>query len=128
MLVGVIQWLCRTRARSQRQTLDANIVNAPRRVPHFPIMSKRCLINIDLQKDFISGSLALKNAPAGHDAEDVIPLINKLSLNSFFDVVVYSLDYHPPNHISFVDNVSLYTTVPKAYQTWAPKESLWSLP
>ena len=75
-------------------------------------MTKRCLINVDLQQDFISGSLALKHAPAGHDAEALIPLINKLCQNPFFDLVVYSLDYHPPNHMSFVDNYSLYTSIP----------------
>ena len=76
-------------------------------------MSKRCLINVDLQHDFITGSLALKNAPAGHDAEALIPCINILSQCADFDLVVYSLDYHPPNHISFVDNYSLYTSIPE---------------
>lgn len=78
-------------------------------------MSKRCLINVDLQHDFIAGSLALKNAPAKHDAEALIPLINKLTQCDLFDLVVFSLDYHPPNHISFVDNYSLYTSIPKVH-------------
>ena len=73
---------------------------------------KRCLINIDLQHDFITGSLALKNAPAGHDAEEIIPTINTLTQCEKFDLVVFSLDYHPPNHVSFVDNQSLYTMQP----------------
>ena len=70
---------------------------------------KRCLINVDVQNDFITGSLALKNAPAGQDAEGLIPLINNLAHSDYFDLVVYSLDYHPPNHISFVNNYKLYS-------------------
>ena len=64
---------------------------------------KRCLINVDLQIDFISGSLAVPGA------ESIIPVINHLSQHGPFDVVVYSLDSHPPDHISFVHNAPLHT-------------------
>ena len=74
----------------------------PPAVPQGPI--KRCLINIDLQKDFISGSMPLK------DAEAIIPIINTLAKEKF-DLMVYSLDSHPEDHISFVDNTALYTSV-----------------
>ena len=74
---------------------------------------KRCLINVGLQNDFITGSLALKYAPAGHDAQVLIPIINTLAQRNDFDLVVYSLDWHAPDHISFVDNQSLYTSQPK---------------
>ena len=77
---------------------------------------KRCLINVDLQNDFITGSLALKNAPAGHDAEELIPIINHLTEHGPFDLVVYSLDYHPPNHISFVENANTYSNKPREYK------------
>ena len=70
---------------------------------------KRALINVDLQQDFITGSLALKHAPAGHDAEEIIPCINHLTQHGPFDVVIYSLDYHPNDHISFLENASTYT-------------------
>ena len=76
-------------------------------------MTKRCLINVDLQNDFITGSLALKDAPAGHDARDIIPVINTLTQRSEFDLVVYSLDVHPPDHVSFVENASRYTAFPE---------------
>ena len=71
--------------------------------------TKHCLINVDLQYDFIAGSLALKHAPAGHDAEEIIPTVNRLIQCGRFDLVVYSLDFHPSDHISFVDNAAMYT-------------------
>lgn len=66
------------------------------------------LLIIDVQNDFISGSLGLKDCPAGEDGEEVVPVIQDLFLKELFSVVVYSLDWHPPDHCSFLDNVSLY--------------------
>ncbi|XP_069996331.1 uncharacterized protein Naam [Penaeus vannamei] len=63
------------------------------------------LIVVDVQNDFISGSLALINCPAGHHGEEVIPPINRLLNEVKFDMVVYSLDWHPEDHVSFIDNV-----------------------
>ncbi|XP_077866235.1 nicotinamidase-like [Saccoglossus kowalevskii] len=62
------------------------------------------LIIIDVQNDFISGSLALKHCPSGQDAEEVVPVINKLLDEVNFDVVVYTRDWHPADHISFAEN------------------------
>ena len=56
----------------------------------------------------LSRILALKYAPAGHDAQALIPIINTLAQCNDFDLVVYSLDCHPPDHTSFVDNQYLY--------------------
>ncbi|RXG51540.1 Pyrazinamidase/nicotinamidase [Armadillidium vulgare] len=64
-----------------------------------------CLLVVDVQNDFISGSLAISNCPAGHNGEEVIPPINRLLEEVNFDVVVYSLDWHPPDHVSFIDNI-----------------------
>ncbi|CAH1777981.1 unnamed protein product [Owenia fusiformis] len=63
------------------------------------------LLVVDVQNDFITGSLAIKDCPAGQDGEAIIPVINKMLDTVKFDCVVYSYDWHPPNHISFVDNV-----------------------
>ncbi|KAG7176283.1 Nicotinamidase-like [Homarus americanus] len=63
------------------------------------------LLVVDVQNDFISGSLAISNCPAGHNGEEVIPPINRLLQENRFDMVVYSLDWHPENHVSFIDNV-----------------------
>lgn len=64
------------------------------------------LLIIDVQNDFIDGTLALKNCPAKQDGADVIPIINNLLSNVKFDFVAYSIDYHPPNHVSFIENVN----------------------
>ena len=63
---------------------------------------------VDVQNDFISGSLALKNCPAAEDGVEVVPEIQDLLSQKLFGVVAYTFDWHPPNHCSFVDNVSLY--------------------
>ena len=55
----------------------------------------KVLIVVDLQNDFISGSLAVK------DAEQIVPVINKLIGSGKFDKVVLTQDYHPFQHHSF---------------------------
>lgn len=65
------------------------------------------LIVVDVQNDFITGSLALKDAPAGQDGAEVVPPINNLVNNVPFDEVAYSIDWHPQDHVSFVDNIKL---------------------
>ena len=64
---------------------------------------------VDVQNDFISGSLSISDCPAGHNGEEVVPVINALLEDVDFDIVVYTLDWHPSNHISFIDNVNLRT-------------------
>jgi nicotinamidase/pyrazinamidase len=56
------------------------------------------LVVIDMQNDFVlkSGSLSVANATA------IVPIVN--SLRGQFATVVYTQDWHPANHISFVDN------------------------
>lgn len=70
---------------------------------------KSALIIVDVQNDFINGSLPISKGPAGQDPLEIIPNINNL-LNKFgdkFDLIVYTLDWHPENHVSFVENVRL---------------------
>ncbi|XP_072039885.1 nicotinamidase-like isoform X1 [Amphiura filiformis] len=70
-----------------------------------PILSPKCaLLVVDVQNDFISGSLALKNAPAKQNGEEVVPVINRLIETVNFDKVIFSQDWHPDNHISFYKN------------------------
>jgi nicotinamidase/pyrazinamidase len=58
-------------------------------------MSKRALILVDLQNDFVSpGALPV---PGG---EDVVPVANRLLKE--FELVVATQDWHPANHQSFV--------------------------
>ncbi|XP_064112257.1 uncharacterized protein LOC135219421 [Macrobrachium nipponense] len=65
------------------------------------------LLVVDVQNDFISGSLSISNCPAGQHGEEVICPINRLLDDVRFDIVVYTLDWHPENHVSFIDNVHL---------------------
>ena len=61
---------------------------------------------MDVQNDFVDGTLAIRDCPAEEEGADVVPVINHLLETCDFDVVVYSLDWHPKDHISFVENVS----------------------
>ena len=58
------------------------------------ILPTDALIVVDVQKDFCSGG-----ALAVHDAEAIVPVINRLLPH--FDCVVYTRDWHPPYHASF---------------------------
>lgn len=71
------------------------------------VRSVNALLIIDVQNDFISGSLSLRNCPSKHNGEEVVPVINQLLQTIPFDVVVYSHDWHPTDHISFFDNLAL---------------------
>ena len=55
----------------------------------------RCLLVIDVQNDFISGTMAVSGGEA------VVPVINKLRAEGGFDVIANSLDWHPSEHCSF---------------------------
>ncbi|XP_015927344.1 nicotinamidase-like [Parasteatoda tepidariorum] len=73
-----------------------------------PILQpKSALIIIDVQNDFIDGSLAIRNCPAGQEGKEVVPVINELLENVPFNYVFYTYDWHPEDHVSFVDNVHL---------------------
>lgn len=61
------------------------------------IMKKKVLIIVDMQNDFCpGGALAVK------EGDQIVVLINKLQ--SKFDLVVATQDWHPRNHKSFARN------------------------
>lgn len=60
-------------------------------------MMAKALIVVDLQNDFCPGGAL---GVAGGD--EIVPVINRL-VNSFA-TVVYTRDWHPPNHVSFAEN------------------------
>ncbi|OQR68021.1 pyrazinamidase/nicotinamidase-like, partial [Tropilaelaps mercedesae] len=62
---------------------------------------KPALVIVDFQNDFITGSLSLKSCPCGQDAEKLIPGLNKMV--DLFNDVVYTYDWHPEDHISFIE-------------------------
>jgi exosome complex component RRP4 len=63
------------------------------------------LIIVDVQNCFITGNLALVNNSAHEDGTEVVPIINKLIQTVSFDLIVYTHDWHPANHISFFENL-----------------------
>lgn len=65
------------------------------------------LVVVDVQNDFIEGSLALRDCGCNQDGVDVVELINRLIKEGQFNKVIYSLDWHPENHISFYENLHL---------------------
>lgn len=98
------------------------------------------LIVVDVQNDFVSGSLAVMNGPARQDGSEVYNLektfkifeilsfqimqlathvfllakppqvigpINHMLQSIPFQQVFYTKDWHPANHISFIENVFL---------------------
>lgn len=58
----------------------------------------RALMIVDVQNDFVTGSLAVPGAAS------VIQRINDLTRSGKYDLVVACKDYHPKNHISFASN------------------------
>ncbi|XP_076821608.1 nicotinamidase-like [Clavelina lepadiformis] len=67
-------------------------------------MPKSALVVVDVQNDFISGTLALKDCPAKEDGLEVVDVINELTKLEGWDLVVFTLDWHPQDHISFATN------------------------
>ena len=65
------------------------------------------ILVIDVQNDFITGPLAIKDFPAQEDGVDVVPQINQLLDSTPFDNIFYSQEWHPTDHISFIDNLGL---------------------
>ncbi|XP_054161622.1 nicotinamidase-like [Oppia nitens] len=59
------------------------------------------LVIVDVQNDFIanSGSMTVKSG------QTIVPVINELIQTINFDVIVYTYDWHPWNHCSFIDSV-----------------------
>lgn len=77
---------------------------------------------VDVQNDFISGSLALSGCPAKEDGAEVVPVINQLLDTVKFNHVVYTYDWHPSDHISFHSNLKqhfrgLLRPEPKAWES-----------
>jgi nicotinamidase/pyrazinamidase len=56
------------------------------------------LVIIDMQCDFITGSLA------GHNGVPIIPKINELISSREWGKIIYTRDWHPQDHCSFASN------------------------
>lgn len=55
----------------------------------------KALIIVDLQNDFVTGSLAIPKA------KEIISVINWILSNITYEIVVETFDWHPENHVSF---------------------------
>ncbi len=62
--------------------------------------TRKILLAVDLQKDFIDGSLTVP------EAWKVIPVINEVKRH--FDLVCFTLDWHPVDHCSFKANGGIW--------------------
>lgn len=71
------------------------------------LLPRSALVIVDVQNDFIDGSLSLSNCPAKQDGAEVVPVINNLIESVPFDAVAYTLDWHPEEHCSFFENVHM---------------------
>ncbi|KAI0983294.1 hypothetical protein GJ496_001223 [Pomphorhynchus laevis] len=69
-----------------------------------PAFCKSALIIIDMQNDFINGSLRIRNNSGDLVGQEIIPVINSILSEHKFDIIVYSLDWHPIDHLSFHTN------------------------
>lgn len=76
-------------------------------MPHVPPRS--ALIVVDMQNDFISGTLPVP------EASSIIPTINALTRLEGWDLVLFTTDFHPQNHISFLENSPIVQN-----HTWVP--------
>lgn len=81
--------------------------NLSERWLHKFLKRQSALIIVDVQNDFIDGSLALINGPAEQDGVEVVDVINRLLDTWNFDATVYTQDWHPRDHIGFYDNLHL---------------------
>lgn len=65
------------------------------------------LLVVDVQNDFIDGTLALRDCGKGEDGAEVVEPINRLLAEVRWDKVIYSLDWHPETHLGFYENLGL---------------------
>ena len=71
-------------------------------------IQRACKI-VDAQTDFMTGSLALKYCPAKEDGEEIVPFINQIiddnKKNNKYKMIIFTYDYHPKIHCSFIDDI-----------------------
>lgn len=58
----------------------------------------KALLVIDMQEDFITGSLAVPNA-----LEVITPIVRRVAYEERYAVVVATRDWHPADHVSFAE-------------------------
>lgn len=69
------------------------------------VRPRTALVIVDVQNDFVDGTMAISKSPSGQDGYEVIPFINDLIRTVPFDAIVYTYDWHPADHCSFIENI-----------------------
>ncbi|CAD5227599.1 unnamed protein product [Bursaphelenchus xylophilus] len=68
---------------------------------------KTAFMVIDMQNDFLveTGGMPVIRCPPKEDPLEIIPTINKIiDRSKDFDLTVFTIEWHPPNHISFAEH------------------------
>ena len=65
---------------------------------------KSALIVVDVQNDFID-NVTYKGHLYVKQSEKIVPIINNMIRTVPFDLIVYTQDWHPSNHCSFIESV-----------------------
>lgn len=60
-------------------------------------MAHRALVIVDVQNDFVTGSLAVATS------ESILPIIKKLAESPDYEIVAATRDWHPVDHCSFIE-------------------------
>ncbi|GAB1866189.1 nicotinamidase [Camponotus japonicus] len=81
---------------------------------HATVYPVNVLLVVDVQNDFIDGTLALRKCGYGQDGAEVVEPINRLLKDGHWNKVIYSQDWHPEDHISFFDNLAMRELHPES--------------
>jgi len=90
-----------------------------------PRLQGTALVLVDIQNDFLppSGSLAVAHG------DTILPTVQSLLRDFEWDLVVSSLDWHPPGHVSFASAhrkaVGTSISVPVPHETTQNNQELW---
>ncbi|UJR29002.1 hypothetical protein I4U23_010220 [Adineta vaga] len=110
----VEQYFCETDYNQDEKIDFDEFIQAWKKPIECAVKPVSALVIVDVQNDFISGTLALHSCPANQQGEEVVPVINRILHDVNFDVVAYTYDWHPVNHISFYENRFLRKTAPES--------------
>ena len=66
---------------------------------------KSVLLVLNMQNDYLHGNIS---GISETDASMVINKANFLADLGEFELVIYVLESHPPHHVSFIENLSIY--------------------
>lgn len=83
-------------------------------------MNKSCLIIVDMQNDFINPDGAL-HVP---DSENLIPKIEQIISSINWDLIIFTQDWHPRDHVSFYTS-HVDKKIGDTIDTQSGKQELW---